>query len=394
MINDEPWTFDNLPVDVLSHYLFPSMGMRSLLLAAAVSQTWASAAGKALELWRLLEFESSYRLDGAPCFLAALPTGEIVSTEASANAALIRLLTLDAMTQSAKRIGGRNFSDALRVLRPTGVAVDVSSDELFVACSESRSVQRYCLSSGRVVGRPWHGHAVTGAAVDQVWPGSFGPLPGHWQPYGLALTHDPCGTRLLFVADSKWHRIVVLRGCGASGGLTPADDEAGFTLHASWGCHGEEPGQFDHPRGVAIEHGEHGMRVWVCDRGNDRLQCFTPDGVLVKCLGGSGRAPGCFLGPYDLTFVDRRLIVSEFEGRRVQVLTPDGAPLQVLHLADDGFVDGWSHHGSPCPTGVVAHGQRVYVAQFSGAPKLHVYRVAGPPCRMQPARHSARCGEE
>lgn len=46
----------------------------------------------------------------------------------------------------------------------------------------------------------------------------------------------------------------------------------------SWGEPGDQPGQFHVPHGIAVDR--HG-KVWVADRENSRIQCFTPNGDFV-----------------------------------------------------------------------------------------------------------------
>jgi len=53
---------------------------------------------------------------------------------------------------------------------------------------------------------------------------------------------------------------------------------AGGTLVNSWGDPGRGPGQFMCPHGMWIHTDG---RVFVCDRDNDRVQIFSPDGELV-----------------------------------------------------------------------------------------------------------------
>jgi DNA-binding beta-propeller fold protein YncE len=48
-------------------------------------------------------------------------------------------------------------------------------------------------------------------------------------------------------------------------------------LLMSWGMPGSGPGQLWVPHGVWVDNG----RVYVCDRSNDRIQIFTPDGEFV-----------------------------------------------------------------------------------------------------------------
>jgi hypothetical protein len=70
----------------------------------------------------------------------------------------------------------------------------------------------------------------------------------------------------------------------------------------------------------------------VVDSGNDRLQVFTQAGAFVRAIGGSGTAPGLFDYPISVATLGSRLYVSEFHGKRVQVLTPKGELLHVLRM--------------------------------------------------------------
>ena len=47
------------------------------------------------------------------------------------------------------------------------------------------------------------------------------------------------------------------------------------TLERSWGTPGQGPGEFFLPHGIAVASDG---RVFVCDRENDRIQIFSPDG--------------------------------------------------------------------------------------------------------------------
>src|SRR6185295_18821931 len=51
------------------------------------------------------------------------------------------------------------------------------------------------------------------------------------------------------------------------------------TLKRSWGVSGTGPGQFHLPHGIAVAADG---RVFVCDRENDRIQIFSPDGEYLS----------------------------------------------------------------------------------------------------------------
>ena len=50
-------------------------------------------------------------------------------------------------------------------------------------------------------------------------------------------------------------------------------------LKRSWGVPGQGPGEFFLPHGIAV-HSD--GRVFVCDRENDRIQIFSPDGEYLS----------------------------------------------------------------------------------------------------------------
>ena len=335
--------------DLLSHIL-RTLGMQGIMRVACVCSTWHLACTCVLKSWCCLTLEHSKVLRGAPCLLASAATGRLLTTEA-VGARMAHVCVLSPSLDLLHTIGGR-CPEEPRLARPTGVAATDDGEFIFIADAEMGRLQRYSLTTGETctIRPPSLGRAFT-------WQNS-------WDPYGIAMKPQPGGDPLLFLADSRWHRIVMLRGA--------CNVKPDVTVASHWGQHGDAEGEFDHPRGLAVEPKT--ALLWVCDRGNDRIQIFTASGRFVRQLGGHGTAPGRMRGPYALVFIaDGRAVVSEFEGRRVQVFgVEDGAPLQTLTLPLD--VDS---NRFPCPTGLALHGEDcLVVGQFTGEAKLHVYRVA------------------
>src|SRR5581483_4513131 len=64
-----------------------------------------------------------------------------------------------------------------------------------------------------------------------------------------------------------------------------------------WGGHGRVDGEFDQPRALVVAVTGN---VFVLDRWNDRVQCFTHDGTFVRKWGTHGSRPGQFLSPTGL----------------------------------------------------------------------------------------------
>ncbi len=183
--------------------------------------------------------------------------------------------------------------------------------------------------------------------------GGGGAAAGLGEPKGIAL--DAQAARL-YVADSASHRIQVL-------------DAASGAPVATWGSHGNGPGQFEQPWGVAVGpdgsvyvadtwnhriqkldrdgmfvaqwgtfgqagaqdagvafYGPRGIavdgqgNVWVTDTGNKRVLKFDPNGRLLGQWGGSGAGEGQFLEPVGIAIDSKgQIFVADTWNRRVQV---------------------------------------------------------------------------
>ncbi len=95
-----------------------------------------------------------------------------------------------------------------------------------------------------------------------------------------------------------------------------------------WGEHGEEPGQFQRPQGLAMDEHDH---LWVADASNNRIQVFDVSGeqpVVVRTWGKAGSEPGCLSYPYELILDgEGHVFVCEFANHRIQKFTLDGRSL-------------------------------------------------------------------
>ena len=94
-----------------------------------------------------------------------------------------------------------------------------------------------------------------------------------------------------------------------------------------WGEHGEEPGQFLRPQGLAMDANDH---LWVADASNSRIQVFDVSGdepVVIKTWGENGTAEGKLGFPYELILDGEFIYVCEFTNHRVQKFTLDGKSL-------------------------------------------------------------------
>jgi tripartite motif-containing protein 71 len=99
-----------------------------------------------------------------------------------------------------------------------------------------------------------------------------------------------------------------------------------------WGSHGDGPGQFSYPRGVAANEGE----VIVSDDDNHRLEKFSPDGEYEGSVGSYGKGPKQFGFPYGVALdAAGNVYVADDINARVVKLNPQLS-----------FVGAWGGFGS------------------------------------------------
>jgi sugar lactone lactonase YvrE len=96
---------------------------------------------------------------------------------------------------------------------------------------------------------------------------------------------------------------------------------------------------FDQPTSIAVAaNGD----IFVSEGhapnyGNSRIMKFSKDGKLLKVIGKKGRNPGEFMGPHGLFFDSRgRLFVADRGNNRVQILDQEGR-----------FLEEWRQFGRP-----------------------------------------------
>tara|TARA_Y100001933_G_scaffold151133_1_gene149553 strand:- start:586 stop:1047 length:462 start_codon:yes stop_codon:yes gene_type:complete len=68
----------------------------------------------------------------------------------------------------------------------------------------------------------------------------------------------------------------------------------------SWGSQGSRPGQFAVPHDLAMDSAG---RIFVGDRGNNRVQIFDQDGNFIKEWPQFGRPSGLFIDDNDMLYV-------------------------------------------------------------------------------------------
>jgi len=327
------------------------LGLRSMFLGG-VCATWRDMAARRRDSWRLLrvlrgffmhtvgeaalasKFSASCMPLNWPTDVCALPGGAVCIVDRN-NGRLQILSPAEPHAPVYTTTGVINR----RTLRrsppgpPTGV-IDpyvFKGDPFGVACAGDHL---FVSDSGHHVHRLSLAQPEVGAA--SIGAHSAGRKDSQFNfPTGLCVCGDT-----LYVCDYFNHRVAVLG--------------TDLVWRYSFGREGWLEGQFRYPVGIAAHGGEvfvaddtHRVQVfslgadsrpalprrptaWQAAHLGDRMQ-------FRRAIGGQGDAPGRFKEPRGLAIVRGLLVVSEAQGRRVQVLTLEGVPLQVLSLDSSGL---------------------------------------------------------
>lgn len=113
----------------------------------------------------------------------------------------------------------------------------------------------------------------------------------------------------------KGQIVLVLLACFCTQLLHSLPTEAEFLFE--FGSFGSENGQFDAPRGIAVnKHKE----IIVADAGNQRVQVFDRCGDFLFAFGEDGTGPGQFKSPFGVAITeDNRIVVTDDINNNVQV---------------------------------------------------------------------------
>ena len=132
------------------------------------------------------------------------------------------------------------------------------------------------------------------------------------------------------------------------------------------GQHGSKDAEFIEPKGVRLYHGH----VYVCDRHNNRIQVFDTDLNFIRTIGSPGSGRGQFNEPYDLDFdSEGKAYISDYQNHRIQVIDTSGQFVRQF-----GQKEGEGKLKRPTAVHVV--GQFVYVSD-QGHGRIAVYETSG-----------------
>ena len=131
------------------------------------------------------------------------------------------------------------------------------------------------------------------------------------------------------------------------------------------GKEGEKEGEFYFPRGVTL----HDNQVYVCDSDNFRIQVFDLNLNFVRSIGSHGKGRGEFNAPHDVKLdTAGNIYIADFKNSRVQVLDNSGHFIRTL--GDEGERK-LSH-----PSGLNIADKYVYTSD-GGSHCIVVYETSG-----------------
>ena len=195
------------------------------------------------------------------------------------------------------------------------------------------------------------------SAIPHTPAAEIGQMKSLGQPSGLAT----CAGRV-YVADADKDCVHILDALSLRrpAGLSPAE--------AVIGSRGTARGNsllLRQPHGLAVSASA--QHLYVCDRAQHRVCVYSLGGAPVRCFGRKGRRPGEFSEPVAIALGRWRVYVAE--GRRLQVLSLLGKPLQALMLPGLSPLRGLALSGEAA----FGSAQRLFVSVGRGG--LHVVNV-------------------
>jgi DNA-binding beta-propeller fold protein YncE len=238
-----------------------------------------------------------------------------------------------------------------RLSGPSGIAIDPSSGNVYVADTENQRINIY---------------SSNGTFVSEF--GRYGEGDGRFRsPEGIALDQE--GN--VYVADTGNHRIQVFSSNG--------------TFLTGWGEYGADSATFASPEGIALDQEGN---VYVADTGNHRIQVFSSNGTFLEQWGVYGEEDGSFRSPEGIALdQEGNVYVADTENNRIQVFSSNGT-----------FLEQWGEYGDGdgsfrFPEGIAVGQQgNVYVAD-TGNNRIQVFSSNGTLIREWGGRYGSGDGE-
>jgi DNA-binding beta-propeller fold protein YncE len=220
---------------------------------------------------------------------------------------------------------------------PSGLALDTSTDYLYVADTDNNRVQIIDVE-GNCSGNTKLGDNGDDDVcfVDKF--GTSGSGSGKFKsPAGLALHTD---SDMLFIADTDNHKIQIIDvdgNCSGTAKLADADNDICF--ESEFGGSGTGDGKFKSPMGLTVDISS--STLYLVDTDNERIQIIDVEGncsgntklgdngnddvCFEEKFGTSGDDDGEFESPSAVVFGDDLLYVADSGNNRIQIIELSGS---------------------------------------------------------------------
>ena len=135
---------------------------------------------------------------------------------------------------------------------------------------------------------------------------------------------------------------------------------------AVWGTRGSGRGEFDEPRGLAVDKSGN---LYVADSKNNRIQKLSPEGQVLVVWGSEGEGPGQFKDPHGVAIgPDSSVYVADTWNDRIQKFDPEGKFISQFGKEDPGF---WG------PRAVTVSGEDLVYVADTGNKRIVSFSASG-----------------
>jgi uncharacterized protein (TIGR03663 family) len=135
-----------------------------------------------------------------------------------------------------------------------------------------------------------------------------------------------------------------------------------------WGTRGSGRGEFEEPRGLAVDKSGN---LYVADSKNNRIQKLSPEGQVLAVWGSEGEGPGQFKDPHGVAIgPDGSVYVADTWNHRIQKFDPEGKFISQFGKEDPGF---WG------PRDVTVSGEGLVYVADTGNKRIVSFSASGQP---------------
>jgi hypothetical protein len=268
---------------------------------------------------------------GNLALLKSVGTSTITAAQSGENATIASDLTLvntgiiPTGTLSLKTVFGQRGGDDSGFYLPVGIGIDASGNMVITDALNGR-VKVHSKTNNQFL----YNFGTNGSDNGQFKVESINPVEG----VACFMNGN------IIVADTSNHRVQVFNSAG--------------TFISAFGSSGSNNGQFNFPRGVAIDRRNN--NIIVSDTQNHRIQVFSETGTFIRTFGWYGASDGEFKMPSGVCIdLNGNIYVADTNNQRVQVFSETGTFIRKFGSSGSGNGEFTSPRGIAIdPAGKIA----------------------------------------